>query len=158
LNSAAVGVARRNAAFAAKSHSAWPRGRHWARLQLGAGLAVTSSVNLPLAYPEDEGIEELFDFDDLDDLDAVPELDPLEIVRFRFLASSIGRDSFEERIALLVRLLDEYDETDDTFLPPARKVVPLADVRALAVRMLSLKAAEGSRSVQATLVGDASPG
>ena len=112
-------------------------------------------MNLPLAYPDGEGIEELFDFDDLD---PVPELDALEIVRFRFLASSTGRDSFEERIALLVRLLDEYDETDDTFLPPARKVVPIADVRALAVRMLSLKAAESSRSVPATLVGDASPG
>jgi hypothetical protein len=96
-------------------------------------------VNLPLACPEDEGIEERFDFDDLD---AVPELDPIEIVRLRFSASSTGRDSFEERIALLVRLLDEYDETDDSFFPPARKVVPIADVRALGVRMriLSLKA------------------
>ena len=94
-------------------------------------------MNLPLAYPEAEGLEELFDFDDLD---SVPELDPIEIVRFRFLASSTGRDSFEVRIALLESLLDEYDETDDTFFPPAKKVVPLADVRALAARMLSLKA------------------
>lgn len=94
-------------------------------------------MNLPLAYPEDEGPEELFDFDELD---SVPELDPLEIVRLRFLASSTGRDSFEVRIALLETLLDEYDETDDTFFPPAKKVVPMADVRALAARMQSLKA------------------
>jgi hypothetical protein len=79
-----------------------------------------------------------FDFDALDDVD------PLEIVLFRFLETNTGDDSFEPRIAFLLDLLDEYDEADDLF-PPAVMVVPNADLAKLGQRMLSLKLADSKR-------------
>lgn len=84
------------------------------------------------------------DFVDYDyDYDcAVHDFDPLEIVLFRFLESDTGQDSFEERIALLLALLEEYDEVDDSFffLPNVVTTVPSADLRLLGLRMLNLKA------------------
>lgn len=105
-------------------------------MRLGAQLAVTRGVNLPLAHIDDPELEELFDFD----LDLLPEIDPIDVVLFQFLETSTGHGSFEARIALLVRLLEEHDETDDSFLPPAGLVVPVADLRALGARMLTLRA------------------
>ena len=94
-------------------------------------------MNQPLGILEYPELGQEFDFDDIAE---IPEIDPLEIVLFRFLEADTGDDSFEARMALLTGLLDEYDETDDTFFPPARKVVPSADLRELGVRMRNLKA------------------
>jgi len=102
---------------------------------------MSGRVNQPLipsGTPE-LGHEFEFDFDDIGDID------PLEIVLFRFLESDTGDDSFETRIALLVRLLEQYDETDDTFLPPAKKLIPAAESRELGARMRELKAHPGGR-------------
>jgi len=90
-------------------------------------------VNLPLGHIDDPELAELFD------LDSLPAIDPIDVVLLQFLETSTGCDSFEARISLLLRLLDEHDETDDSFFPPARLVVPMADSRALAVRMLTLR-------------------
>ena len=96
-------------------------------------------MNRPLNLLEHPELAEEFDFDELEEL---PEVDPIDIVLFRFLETNTGHGSFEERIALLERLLDEYDETDDSFLlcPKAVTVVPSADSRALGLRMASLTA------------------